>query len=144
MRNSRAQIVLVLMAMVAGLMAVGSLSPASAHEERPASFPDGSGSVPKYLGLDNPRHRVVCKPDSAERIARMKPGALKTRNQQLLRQCEYSSIQTAVNSIEKRRTSVYILPGYYTEKKWAQKKRSDYCSHLSTDSNDPLGGAGVR
>jgi parallel beta helix pectate lyase-like protein len=141
MRNSRAQIVLVLMAMVAGLMAVGSLSPASAHEERPASFPDGSGSVPKYLGLDNPRHRVVCKPDSAERIARMKPGALKTRNQQLLRQCEYSSIQTAVNSIEKRRTSVYILPGYYTEKKWAEKKRSDYCSHLSTESNDPLGGA---
>ena len=70
MRNSRTQIVLVLVAMVAGLMAAGGLSPASAHEERPASFPDGTGSVPQYLGLDNPRHRVVCKADSAERIAR--------------------------------------------------------------------------
>ncbi len=139
MRNSRTQIVLVLMALVAGLMAVGGLSPASAHEERPASFPDGTGSLPTYLGLDNPRSRVVCKPDSAERIAQMQPGPLKTRNKQLLRECEFSSIQTAINTITKPKTSVYILPGYYTEKRWAEKKRSDYCSHLATESDSPLG-----
>ncbi|MGZ8742913.1 MAG: right-handed parallel beta-helix repeat-containing protein [Nocardioides sp.] len=141
MRNSRAQIVLVLVAMVAGLLGLGGLSPASAHVERPAAFPDGSGTVPKYLGLDNPRQRVVCKPDSDERIAEMKPGPLKQRNKALLKQCEFRSIQSAINTIKKRNTSIYILPGYYTEKKWAEKKRSDYCSNLSTESDDPLGAA---
>ncbi|MGN6577619.1 MAG: right-handed parallel beta-helix repeat-containing protein [Nocardioides sp.] len=141
MRNTRVQVVLAVLAMVVGLLGVGGFSPASAHEERPASFPDGSGSVPKYLGLDNPRSRVVCKPDSGKRIAAMKPGALKRTNKALLRRCEFHSIQSAVNSIEKPRTSVYILPGYYTEKKWAQKKRSDYCSHLATESDSPLGDA---
>jgi hypothetical protein len=104
MRNSRAQIEFVLVAMVAGLLGLGGLSPASAHEERPAVFPDGSGTVPKYLGLDNPRQRVVCKPDSGERIAAMKPGPLKQRNKALLRQCEFRSIQSAINTINKRNT----------------------------------------
>ena len=141
MRNSRAQIVLVLVAMVAGLLGLGGLSPASAHEERPATFPDGSGTVPEFLGFDNPRQRVVCKPDSAERIAAMAPGKLRSRNKALLRECEFRSIQSAVNSIKKRNTSIYILPGYYTEKKWAEKKRSDYCSNLQTESDDPLAAA---
>ena len=141
MRNSRVQVVLAVLAMVMGLLALGGIAPASAHEERPASFPDGSGSVPKYLGLDNPRSRVVCKPDSGRRIAAMKPGPLKRKNKALLRRCEFHSIQSAINSIEKPKTSVYILPGYYTEKKWAQKKRSDYCSHLATQSDSPLGDA---
>ena len=43
--------------------------PASAHEERPAQFPSGKGTVPKFLGYDNPNSRVVCKPASQKRIA---------------------------------------------------------------------------
>ncbi len=117
----------------------GMLAPsATAHEERPASFPDGTGHVPKFLGLDNPRHRVVCKAGSAKRIARMDAGALKRRNRQLLRECHFHSIQTAINSIRHRRTSIYVLPGIYTERKWADQKRSHYCSNLSTQSNDPV------
>ncbi len=114
------------------------VSPASAHEERPAGFPDGKGSVPQYLGLTNPEHRVVCTPSSRKRIAAMPAGSLKKRNQQLLRECRYDSIQTAINSIKKRNTSVYVLPGVYDEKRWAEEKRSEYCSQLKTSSNDPL------
>jgi hypothetical protein len=129
---------LVLLAMVASLLGVGASVPASAHEERPAAFPDGSGERPAYLGLDNPRHRVVCAKDSARRIAKMREGRLKRRNAQLLKDCRFRSIQSAIDSVRKRRTSVYVLPGYYTERKWAERKRSAYCSHLKTQSDDPL------
>jgi hypothetical protein len=140
MRTTRARVVMVLMAVFTGLVlgGAGLAAPASAHEERPASFPDGTGKRPAFLGLDNPRHRVVCRPDSRRRIAGMPAGALKRRNQQLLRECRFGSIQTAVNSVKRRNTSVYILPGRYTERRWATMKRSDYCSHLKTASNDPL------
>ncbi|HEU4811726.1 MAG TPA: right-handed parallel beta-helix repeat-containing protein [Nocardioides sp.] len=127
---------------VPGLMAsgltAGLVSPAAAHEERPASFPDGSGHRPSFLGYDNPRHRVVCKPGSADRIAAMPAGLVKERNQRLLGHCEFSSIQSAINSITRRRTSVYVLPGTYHEGRWASSKRSHYCSHLGTESDSPL------
>jgi len=112
--------------------------PAAAHEERPAGFPDGTGHVPTYLGLSNPRHRVVCRPDSARRISAMRRSALKTRNEQLLAQCRYGSIQTAINSITARHTSVYVLPGVYDEHRWATAPRTTYCSHLKTSSTSPL------
>src|SRR6476661_2476531 len=112
--------------------------PASAHEERPASFPDGTGERPAFLGLDNPRHRVVCRPESGRAIDKMAAGPLKTRNKELLRECSFGSIQSAINTIKQRQTSIYVLPGTYTEKKWATQKRSDYCSHLKSDSKDPL------
>jgi hypothetical protein len=125
--------------MLAGLLlgAVGA-APASAHEERPATFPDGTGERPTYLGLDNPRHRVVCRPDSDRRIAQMRDGRVKTRNQRLLKECRFGSIQTAINSIRRRNTSIYVLPGYYTERRWARAERSAYCSNLQTASADPL------
>ena len=123
---------------VPGLLATAVAAPAHAHEERPATFPDGTGHRPQFLGLDNPRHRVVCRPGSAERIAAMPAGALKRRNRALLRECRFSSIQTAINSIRKRRTSVYILPGVYQERRWAERRRSPYCSHLQTSSTSPL------
>ncbi len=113
--------VLVLLAtLAASLPLMFALAPpASAHEERPAGFPDGKGKVPAYAGLDNPNHRVVCTSASASRIAGMPAGSLKTRNQQLLMECNYHSIQTAINSIEKQKTSIYVLPGVYDEKQWA-------------------------
>ncbi|MGH3369327.1 MAG: right-handed parallel beta-helix repeat-containing protein, partial [Nocardioidaceae bacterium] len=34
--------------------------------------------------------------------------------------------------------SVYVLPGRYTEQRWATADKSDYCANLKTDSDDPL------
>jgi len=139
MRTTRSHVVLVLMAMLGGLLVgAGVATPAVAHEEREATFPDGTGKRPTYLGLDNPRARVVCRPDSAERIARMPQGPLKRTNRALLRKCGFGSIQTAINSIEKRRTSIYVLPGRYTERRWADAKKSEYCANLRTESDAPL------
>jgi hypothetical protein len=128
----------VALAVLPGLVAVGLSSPAQAHEERPAQFPDGSGEVPTFLGFDNARSRVVCKQDSDERIAEMPAGVVKERNQALLAECEFGSIQTAINTIQRRNTSIYVLPGVYREEKWASQERSHYCSHLETQSDDPL------
>ncbi|MBB6629226.1 right-handed parallel beta-helix repeat-containing protein [Nocardioides sp. KIGAM211] len=137
-RLRRALLALVVVpGLVATGLAAGSTA-ASAHEERPAQFPDGTGHRPSFLGYDNPRARVVCKPSSASRIAAMPEGKLKTRNERLLKQCDFRSIQTAINSIRKPRTSVYVLPGVYTEARWAHRKRSQYCSHLETSSKSPL------
>ena len=136
MRSSTFRSTLVALCFLAtGLVTAGA---ASAHEERPATFPDGTGSVPTYLGLDNARHRVVCKADSDDRIAAMPAGPLKQRNKALLKECRFESIQTAVNSITKRKTSVYVLPGIYTERKWANKAKSVYCGNLKTASKNPL------
>jgi hypothetical protein len=140
MRTSRTNVLLVLVALVAGLLVGGAglAAPASAHEEREAFFPDGTGKRPVFLGLDNPRYRVVCRPGSADRIAKMPAGPLKRRNKQLLRECRFGSIQTAINSIKRPRTSVYVLPGYYTERRWANAKKSAYCGNLRNGSDDPL------
>jgi hypothetical protein len=127
-----------LLALLPAILTLGLVAPASAHEERPASFPDGTGDVPSYLGLDNPRHRVVCKADSGKRISRMKAGPLKRRNRALLRECRFHSIQDAVNSIRARRTSIYVLPGVYTERKWASTAKSPYCGNLRTASRSKL------
>lgn len=124
--------------LAASLVALSGAAPAQAHEERAAGFPDGTGRVPEFLGLDNPRSRVVCRPDSGRRIARMPAGRLKRVNLRLLARCEFGSIQTAVNSIKRRNTSVYVLPGVYHETRWARAERSEYCSHLSTSSQDPV------
>ncbi len=123
--------------LVATTLAVGS-APANAHEERPAGFPDATGKRPKFLGYDNTRSRVVCRPDSAKRIKAMPKGKAKQRSKRLLRECDFRSIQTAIDSITRRRTSVYVLPGVYREKKYASNKRSNYCSHLETESKDAL------
>ncbi|RYU10047.1 right-handed parallel beta-helix repeat-containing protein [Nocardioides iriomotensis] len=138
MRTLRVLVVSVLAALVGSLTVLVGAAPASAHEERPAEFPDGTGTRPTYLGLDNPRSRVVCTSDSAKRIRAMTPGRLRTANLALLDRCEFRSIQSAVNAITRRNTSVYILPGVYHETRWAQKKRSSYCSNLESASKDPL------
>ncbi|GAW50506.1 MULTISPECIES: right-handed parallel beta-helix repeat-containing protein [unclassified Nocardioides] len=126
-----------LLALPALLVALGA-APASAHEERPAQFPDGTGQRPQFLGYDNHRQRVVCHGDSADRIAALPAGAAKRRSERLLESCRYHSIQDAIDSIAKRRTSVYVLPGTYHEEKYASSKRSEYCSHLQTSSKAPL------
>ena len=140
MQITRSSALLVLVTMFVGLVvgAGGLRTAASAHEEREAVFPDGAGKRPQFLGLANPERRVVCRPQSRGRIAEMPPGPLKRRNKALLRECGFGSIQTAINSIDKPRTSVYVLPGYYTERRWATAEKSDYCADLRTESDDPL------
>ncbi|RYP86457.1 hypothetical protein EKO23_09135 [Nocardioides guangzhouensis] len=134
---------LVPLLLLAPLLALGLLtttggSPASAHEERPAVFPDGDGRRPAFLGWDNPRRRVVCTPASRDLVAAMPDGPAKRRSTRMLADCRFRSIQDAVRSISRRNTSVYVLPGTYTERTWATKQRSSYCSHLKTGSDSPL------
>lgn len=128
---------------VTALLALTTLSllpapGASAHEERPASFPAGKASVPRYAGLDNDRRRVVCRPSTERRVQQMRRGALKARNKALLEECRFGSIQDAINSIKRRRTSIYVLPGVYRERTWARAERSRYCSTLETSSDSRL------
>ncbi|MFI0353033.1 right-handed parallel beta-helix repeat-containing protein [Actinomadura sp. 9N407] len=109
-RLSRAATVALAFVVALGLMA----APAFAHEERPVTFPAGTGKVPTYRQpLSSPR-LVVCKPDSAERIAAY-TGWLRTMNERLLAECGYEHIQAAVNAVEKRGTTIYVLPGKYRE-----------------------------
>ena len=68
----------------------------------------------------------------------MPAGRLKRLNEQLLERCDFNSIQDAINTIKKRKTSIYVLPGLYEERKWGQRDRSHYCSHLGTASAKPL------
>lgn len=85
---------------------------ALAHNERPVSFPDHTkGSVPVYRTTGPAL--VVCKPDSAGRIARL-PAAARARNLALLPQCRSSHIQAAVNAAANG-TRILILPGVYRE-----------------------------
>lgn len=137
-RRFRAAALAPLAAALVALTVLAGAGPAAAHEERPAQFPDGTGHRPSFLGYDNPRARVVCQRDSATLIAAMPAGPVKTRNERLLPSCRYRSIQDAIDSISKRRTSVYVLPGTYHESKYAKAGRSDYCSHLQTASKSPL------
>ncbi|MDQ4084613.1 MAG: hypothetical protein M3165_02240, partial [Actinomycetota bacterium] len=130
---------MLLTAALALLLASALVAPlASAHEERPAEFPDGSGTRPSYLGLDNPRHRVVCRPGSERRINAMPDSALRQRNLALLQECRFGSIQDAIDSISRRNTSVYLLPGVYTEAKYAGYEPTGYCANLASASDDPL------
>lgn len=138
MRTARTFLVLIALLSSAVVGGVFTASSASAHEEREAGFPDGKGVVPKYLGLSNTRYRVVCTTASKSKIAAMPSGSLKTRNQQLLSKCKYRSIQDAINSITLTKTSIYVLPGTYTESKYAAIKPEGYCANIKTESKDPL------
>ncbi|MGZ4445722.1 MAG: right-handed parallel beta-helix repeat-containing protein [Nocardioides sp.] len=138
-RPVRALLALVVVpGLLATALVAGLAGGASAHEERPAQFPDGTGHRPTFLGYDNPRHRVVCKPGSAAAIAAMPAGRMRSVNQRLLAECRFGSIQRAIDSIGKRHTSVYVLPGTYHEERYAGDERSYYCSHLETQSTAPL------
>ncbi|MEJ7795457.1 MAG: right-handed parallel beta-helix repeat-containing protein [Nocardioides sp.] len=121
-----------------GLVLTVLAGPGQAHEEREASFPDGSGARPSFLGYDNDRSRVVCQRSSERRIAAMPDGRMKRISRGLLDDCSFRSIQSAINTVKHRKTSVYVLPGTYSERKWAKKPRSEYCSNLATESTDPV------
>lgn len=124
------------LAVVLGVVSAVVLAavPAAAHEERPAQFPSGNGSVPTYRPYPAPNHLVVCTKDSASRIAKL-PADLRTENQALLGECRFSSIQDAVNAVSTKDSTIYVLPGVYTEDKYANYQPTGECAQLQDQSN---------
>ena len=119
-----------LIAVVAGVLA---LPPAAgAHPERSVEFPAGTGTFPKI------RHsgpsRVVCKPDSAQRIRRLS-GAVRASNLALLERCRYRHIQAAVNAAGSGER-ILILPGVYREEPSRRVPNPDpICAAFYEDAN---------
>jgi hypothetical protein len=114
------------------LCLVATMSPAFAHDERDVKFPKEPGNVPKYR-TEGPSI-VVCKKDSLQRTARFSP-KLKSYNRALAEKCRYSSIQSAVNHVERKGTRILVMPGVYTEKKFAGEPTGS-CADL--DESEPL------
>jgi len=91
---------------------------ALAHQERPAHFPPGTGSVPTYRTA-GPR-LLVCGDDPSDlehRIAGF-TAPLATSNRQLFQECQrdgYRNLQEAVDAVRQPGTNILILPGLYQE-----------------------------
>ncbi|MFJ3585463.1 right-handed parallel beta-helix repeat-containing protein [Streptomyces sp. NPDC090127] len=91
---------------------------AQAHEERPVTFPDGSGSVPT-LRTGEP-DLLVCKTDRADFTRRISafPAELKARNLTLFDRCARSGhrhLQEAVDAVDRPGMTIAVLPGLYEE-----------------------------
>ncbi len=115
---------------VALALALGPAGPAWGHAEREVDFPPGPGSVPEYR-TKGPS-LVVCRKDSDERIKKL-PRALRERNEDLFRRCRregFSSIQSAINHVEKRGTRILLLPGVYRETETLAKPLPKDCDEL--------------
>ncbi|HEX4818412.1 MAG TPA: right-handed parallel beta-helix repeat-containing protein, partial [Nonomuraea sp.] len=100
---------------------LGLLLPAGAafaHEERPVTLPDGTGTVPR-LRAGEP-DLLVCKTDKADferRIAKF-PAELQDRNRRLFARCQQSGtrhLQEAVDRVDRPGMTIAILPGLYRE-----------------------------
>ncbi|MCB5167128.1 right-handed parallel beta-helix repeat-containing protein, partial [Streptomyces bambusae] len=111
-----------LSAALAALLAVLALlvaaPPAQAHEERPVTFPDGSGSVPAYRTGEP--DLLVCKTDRADfgRRTAAFPEPLRRRNLALFERCRkegYRHLQQAVDAVDRPGMNIAILPGLYEE-----------------------------
>lgn len=79
----------------------------------PASAADGGDGSVSQLTLAAPR-LVVCAKDSADRIAGLSGGA-RAADEALLRECSYNTVQAAVNSVYRRGSTIYLLPGKYRD-----------------------------
>ncbi|WP_101783200.1 right-handed parallel beta-helix repeat-containing protein [Nonomuraea indica] len=120
---------------IALALTLGLLLPAGAalaHEERPVTFPDGSGSVP-VLRSEEP-DLLVCKRDAAdfERRVAAFPADLKERNLALFRKCQdkgYRHLQEAVDQVDEPGMTIAILPGLYREEP-SQAAPAGACANL--------------
>ncbi len=116
----------------AGLFSLATAAPASAHDERDAHAPDGSGSVPTYR-TSGPT-LLVCKTDLVDftkRIATFPP-ELQAANQALWTQCQtsgYRHLQEAVDNVKQPGMIIKILPGTYLEEP-SLAEPTDDCAHL--------------
>lgn len=109
------RLLVVLAALAAAFLAVPA---AQAHEERPVTLPDGTGSVPTYRTGEP--DLLVCKSDRADFERRISgfPDALRTRNLALFEQCRksgYRHLQQAVDAVTRPGQNIAILPGLYEE-----------------------------
>ncbi|MFJ4872774.1 right-handed parallel beta-helix repeat-containing protein [Streptomyces sp. NPDC088757] len=133
--------VLALSVVLAALAAALLTAPgAQAHEERPVTFPDGSGSVPK-LRTGEP-DLLVCKTDRADFARRISgfPAALKARNLTLFERCATSGhrhLQQAVDAVDRPGLTIAILPGLYEEEP-SQPPPTGACARLKAP-NSALG-----
>jgi len=104
--------------LLAGVILLVLALPATAHDERPAEFPPGTGSVPTYR-TSGP-YLLVCKVDDAAFAARIAgfPDALKAQNQALYQECKttgFRHLQEAVDNVTTQGTRILVLPGVYHE-----------------------------
>jgi len=122
--------------LIAFLLAAASIAlwpaAASAHNERPTTPPDGTGSVPLYR-TSGP-HLVVCKNDQADFIGRIAqfPAELRISNLEMYSECltsGYRDLQAAVDHVTAQGTTIYVLPGLYLEEP-SLLPESDSCNHL--------------
>jgi putative cell wall-binding protein len=100
-------------AVLCALALMLSLAPSAlAHLEREGFWPEGDLPVPTYR-TDGPA-LVVCKPDTAERLAAF-PRADRERNEALLAQCEFEHIQDAIDAVTEQGSRILVMPGLYRE-----------------------------
>jgi len=106
-----------LTAAVTALATVAIGAPAAhGHAERPAEFPDGSGSVPTYRPLVSNPHLVVCANKNTKNLSVIADAALRSTNEQLLAECRFRNVQDAVDAVSQPGTTIYVLPGTYYER----------------------------
>ncbi|MEW1689638.1 right-handed parallel beta-helix repeat-containing protein [Streptomyces sp. NPDC091265] len=109
------KVLVVLAALLAALLAAPA---AQAHEERPVTLPDGTGSVPLYRTGEP--DLLVCKSDRADFVRRTAgfPDTLRSRNLKLFDRCQksgYRHLQQAVDAVTRPGTNIAVLPGLYEE-----------------------------
>ncbi|QNE78247.1 hypothetical protein F0344_29845 [Streptomyces finlayi] len=108
-----------LLVVLAALAATLLSAPASqAHEERPVTLPDGTGSVPVHRTGEP--DLLVCKSDRADFGRRISgfPEPLKARNAELFDRClksGYRHLQQAVDAAVRPGMNIAVLPGLYEE-----------------------------
>ncbi|MFB9209659.1 right-handed parallel beta-helix repeat-containing protein [Nonomuraea spiralis] len=120
---------------ILGVLTFGLLLPggaALAHEERPVTLPDGTGTVPA-LRTGEP-DLLVCKDDKADferRIANF-PAELRQRNLDLFAKCQQQGVrnlQDAVDRVQRPGMTIAILPGLYREEP-SQAAPTGACARL--------------
>ncbi|MFJ7495290.1 right-handed parallel beta-helix repeat-containing protein [Streptomyces sp. NPDC097727] len=131
------RLLVVLAALAVALLAAPA---AQAHEERPVTLPDGTGSVPVYRSGEP--DLLVCKSDRADferRISGFAEG-LRARNLQLFDRClksGYRHLQQAVDAVGRSGMNIAILPGLYEEEPSLPEPAGE-CTHLKAP-NSQLG-----
>ncbi|MET7646186.1 right-handed parallel beta-helix repeat-containing protein [Streptomyces sp. NPDC005426] len=131
------RLLVLLAALAAALLAAPA---AQAHEERPVTLPDGTGSVPVYRTGEP--DLLVCKSDRADFERRISgfPDALRTRNLALFERCRksgYRHLQQAVDAVTGPGMNIAILPGLYEEEPSLPAPEGE-CSRLKAP-NSQLG-----
>src|SRR5687768_856675 len=83
-----------------------------AHDERLVEFAGRGGAVPTYR-TEGPR-LVVCTDETASLVDAL-PQPHRADNTELLSECGYEKIQSAVDAVTERGTRILVMPGVYGE-----------------------------